>query len=217
MTHNLGLPHADFYFSLQYLWRHWSLCFRSQELTCPSITGELSKEGALAHTWNGLQRRPSETRGKSKRASSCLPWTQLWPTPEMRLKQTHSILEVEKPLPGLLSQHYDRLMSLGLVSQTLSADEDHYIFPAPFSFEKIVNFSLTVLKIFRSCLILRNAQQGLQKWITASDGEIKPSSFQGKVHYLTDGNTPTPYSGTWDVEETERVTKASILLANILV
>lgn len=81
----------------------------------------------------------------------------------MRLNQTHSILEVQKPLHGSCGQHHDRLMNLGLVPQALSADEDHYILPAPFSFEKIVNSILTVLKIFHSCLILRNVQQGLQK------------------------------------------------------
>lgn len=87
---------------------------------------------------------------------------QLLPKPEIRLNQAHSILEAQKPLPGSCSQHHNKLMSLGLVPQSL-ADEDHYIVPAPFSFEKIVNFSLTVLKIFYSCLILRNVQQGLQK------------------------------------------------------
>lgn len=70
-------------------------------------------------------------------------------------------------------------------------------FPGSFSFEKIVNATLTVLKIFHSCPILRNVQQGLQKWITPFDGEIKPSSFQGKVHCFTDGNTTAPYK--WDV------------------
>lgn len=159
----------------------------------------------------------SEIRGKSRRASSCLPWTQLWLMSEIRLNQAHSILERQKPLPGSCGQPHDRLMRLGLVPESLLADEDHYIFPVPFPFEKIVNFSLTVLKIFHSCLILRNVQQGPQKWITASDGEIKPSSFQGKVHCLSDGNTPAPYSGTWDLGETERVTETNILLANILV
>jgi len=33
--------------------------------------------------------------------------------------------------------------SLALVSHALSADEDHYIFPAYFSFEKIVSSTLT--------------------------------------------------------------------------
>ena len=33
--------------------------------------------------------------------------------------------------------------SLALVSHALSADEDHYVFPASFSFEKIVNSTLT--------------------------------------------------------------------------
>lgn len=117
------------------------------------------KRGVTGRSFSTHMERSSKAQKseeKSRRPSSCFPWTQLWPIPETRPNQTHSILEVQKPLPGSCSQHHDRLMSLGLVPPTLSADEDHYIFSAPFSFAKIVNSSLTVLKIFHSCLILRN-------------------------------------------------------------
>lgn len=71
---------------------------------------------------------------------------------------------------------------------------------------------LPVLKIFRSCLILRNVQQGLQKWITPSDGEIKPSSFWGKriVSLMETQQLPTAGWGTWE-EHRWGVRQASFL------
>lgn len=133
---------------------------------------------------------------------SCVLGQMLQTTPGIWPNRTGSVLEVWKLLSGSLSRNHDKAhhvqpRRLALVLHVLSADEDHYIFPASFSFEKIVNATLTVLKTFHSCPILRNVQQGLQKRITPSDGEIKPSSFQGKAHCLTDGNITAPYK--WDV------------------
>lgn len=82
------------------------------------------------------------------------------------------------------------------------ADEEHDIFPASFYFEKkeSTQLPLPVLKIFHSCLILRNVQQGLQKWITSSDGEIKPSSFRGKriISLMETQQLPTAGWRTWE-------------------
>lgn len=100
------------------------------------------KRGVTGRSFSTHMERSSKAQKseeKSRRPSSCFPWTQLWPIPETRLNQTHSILEVQKLLPGSCSQHsqhHDRLMSLGLVQPTLSADEDHYIFSHLFPLQK---------------------------------------------------------------------------------
>lgn len=128
----------------------------------------------------------------------------LWTTPGIWPNRTDCILEVWKLLSVSLSWYHDKLIMcipgawpwFHMLCQLMKTAME-MLFPGSFSFEKIVNATLTVLKIFHSCPILRNVQQGLQKWITPFDGEIKPSSFQGKVHCFTDGNTTAPYK--WDV------------------
>lgn len=109
-----------------------------------------------------------------------------------------------------------QLRSLHLVSLlsqlTKTTTYLQHLLPSKKKKNQPTQLPLPVLKIFRSCLILRNVQQGLQKWITPSDGEIKPSSFWGKriISLMETQQLPTAGWGTWE-EHRWGVRQASFL------